>query len=128
MARDEAPTGYNGVEGQECLGQLCTDKARQGSSAGPGRQAASNRQTKKTLRKLPCAAVYEESARPARLCQPRRHSVVKSFRVKCSILKLHLHNFGAMEICHFNTDCAGLYVFTADPLRNLPKILVLEKL
>ena len=114
MARDEAPTGYNGVAGQECLGQLYTDKARQGSSAG--------------LRKLPCAAVYEESARPARLCQPRRHSVVKRFRVKCSILKLHLHNFGAMEICHFNTDCAGLYVFTADPLRNLPKILVPEKL
>ena len=54
MALLEAPTGYNGVAGQECLGQLYTDKARQGSSAGPSRQAANNRQTKKTLRKLPC--------------------------------------------------------------------------
>ena len=35
MALFEAPTGYNGVAEQECLGQLST---RQGSSAGPSSQ------------------------------------------------------------------------------------------
>ena len=71
MALFEAPTGYNGVAGQECLGQLYT---RQGSSAGPSRQAANNRQTKKTLRKLPSMRKV-----PARL-DSANHGVIALLR------------------------------------------------